>query len=85
MHLEVGICPMIASAKSKWANLEEDERVALNYAFTDAILHAERIAEHQYYALQLRRGIVHIHWFRIGHAVFHIAVFGNYEPRLSLI
>jgi hypothetical protein len=37
MHLEVDICPMIDSAKEKWGCLEEDKRVALNYAFTDAI------------------------------------------------
>jgi hypothetical protein len=80
MHLEVDICPMIASAKQKWGCLEEDERTALSYAFTDAILHMEKIAEHHHYPLRLRRGIVHIHWFRIGHAVFHIAMFRDYVP-----
>jgi hypothetical protein len=71
---------MIASARTKWGCLEEDEREAFNYAFTDAIFHFERIADHQYYALRLRRGVVHIHWFRIGHAVFHMAIFRNYVP-----
>jgi hypothetical protein len=80
MHLEVDICPMVESAKKKWGCFEEDERAALNYAFTDALLHTERIAEHQYYSLRSRRGIVHIHWFRIGHAIFHIAMFRNYVP-----
>jgi hypothetical protein len=40
----------------------------------------ERIAEHHHYPLQLRRGIVDIHWFRIGHAVFHMAMFRDYVP-----
>ncbi len=80
MHLEVDICPMIGSAKKKWGLFEEDERAALNCAFTDAILHMERIAEHRQYPLRLRRGIVHIHWFRSGHAVFEIAAFRNYVP-----
>ena len=74
MHLEVDICPMIDSAKEKRGCLEEDERVALNYAFTDAILHFERIAEYRHYSLRLRRGVVHMHWFRIGHAIFEIAI-----------
>jgi hypothetical protein len=80
MHLEVGVCPMVESAKTKWINLEEDERAAFNYAFADAILHAEKIADHHYYRFRSHRGIVDIHWFRIGHAVFHIAVFRNYAP-----
>ena len=80
MHLEVDICPMIASAKQKWGCLEEYERAAFNHEFTNALLHRERIAEHRCYPLRLRRGIVYIHWFRIGHAVFLIAVFRNYPP-----
>jgi hypothetical protein len=80
MNLEVDICPMIISAKKKWESIEDDERTALNYAFTDAICHFERIAEYRHYSLRLRRGIVHMHWFRIGHAIFEIAVFRNYCP-----
>lgn len=83
MHLEVDIYPMIASAKEKWGCLEEDERLAANYAFTDAILHIERVAEYRYYSLRLRRGIVHMHWFRIGHAIFEITVFRNYCPIIT--
>jgi hypothetical protein len=69
MYLEIDICPMIESAKRKWGSLEDDEREALNYAFTNAIMHVERVAKHRQYPVRLRRGVVHIHWFRIGHAV----------------
>jgi hypothetical protein len=80
MYLEVDICPMVESTKRKWGSFEDDEREALNYAFTDAIMHVEKVAEHRHYPVRLRRGVVHIHWFRIGHAVFEIALFRNYLP-----
>ena len=80
MYLKANICPMIESAKIKWGRFEDDEREALNYALTDAIMHVERVAEHWHYPVRLRRGVVHIHWFRIGHAVFEIALFRNYLP-----
>jgi hypothetical protein len=66
--------------KEKLGEFRRRERAALNYAFTDAILNVERVAEHRHYPVRLRRGVVHIHWFRVGHAVFEIALFRNYHP-----
>ena len=82
-HLGVEDCPMISSAATKWGCLDEDERAALNYAFYDAIIHIEKVAEHRFYLLRLRRGIVHVHWFRIGHAIFEMAIFRSYPPIIT--
>jgi hypothetical protein len=54
-HLGVEDCPMISSAATKWGSLDEDERAALNYAFYDAIMRVEKVAEHRFYLLRLRR------------------------------
>jgi hypothetical protein len=83
MHLGVEDCPMTSSAARKWGCLEEGERAALNYALNEAILHAQRVAEYRYQLLRLRRGIAHIHWFRIGHAIFQIAVFKNFPAIIT--
>jgi hypothetical protein len=74
---------MTSSTARKWECLEEDERAALNYALNEAILHTQRIAEYRCQLLRLRRGIAHIHWFRIGHAMFQITVFKNFPAIIT--
>jgi hypothetical protein len=83
MRLGVEDCPMTSTAARKWIDLDEGERAALNYAFSDAILHTQRVAEYRVWLLRLRRGIVHVHWFRIGHAIFEIAIFRNFPPIIT--
>jgi hypothetical protein len=82
-HLGVKDCHMTSSAATKWSCLDEDERAALNYAFYDAIMHIRKVAEYRFYLLRLQRGIVHMHWFRIGHAIFEMAIFRNCPPIIT--
>jgi hypothetical protein len=83
MHLEVEHYPMTSSATRKWVCLGEGEQAALNYVLNDAILHIQRVAEYRHQLLRLRRGIAHVHWFRIGHAMFEIAILKNFPPIIT--
>lgn len=83
MLLEVYDCPMISSAARKWVEFGDDERAALNYALNDAILRTQHVAEYRYRVIRLRRGIAHVHRFRIGHAIIEIAIFRNYPAIIT--
>jgi hypothetical protein len=83
MHLEVEHCAITSFAARKWGCLGEGERAALNYALNDAIFRTKLVAEYRYQSLRLRRGIAHIHWFRIGHAIFEIAIFRNFPAIIT--
>jgi len=73
---------MVPSLKKKWHSMCEDARVTLEVAFRDGITRPIIVPMHFSYTRNVLGYDVEFHHFRVGYAVFVVALIENFPPIL---
>jgi len=74
---------MCQSVAKKWDQLPFDVRLALNFAFDDAIRHPTRVSSYHSRQCLVAGFTTEIHRFRIGYATFEIAIIEELPPIIT--